>query len=382
LVAEQIEKFDTERRASFDQFLTNQPIFALGNPDELFRMLPFAATSDEDFVRHLSVPRMRAEKNREKKLQELVGTLVSGEQVPEEFPEIVRMAADGIHQNQLSSLAQHAARRRVVLDLLDALIRRVRETPESDDTYHLERTLHTLLVPMRVVSSKPVHLEQSAHDLWILDERLAFASGFASDRPLKDYVKESGEIDRPDLVVWDTMYGLGGVAKQGGTDTVDDIEPLSKVFVVELKHPGRRAYKPEERIDEQVMKYVRALRGGEIESFGRRKVTVTRDCQFHCIVVADFEGRVKEQVEAWDPIYRGKGRRIQLRGEYSNVSIEALEWSYVLSTARETNRALLDAAGLQGHGLTDFAKATLSSPSDLSALLATSEAENEDADTR
>lgn len=369
LVAAQIEKFDRLRRESFDHFLSNQPIYALGNPDEQFRLLPFSAIGDEDFVRHLAIPRMRAEKNRERKLQELVGTLVSGKQVPEDFPEIVRKAAEGIHQNERSSLAQHAARRRVVLDLLDALIRRVRADPNRDDTYHLEKTLHSLLAPMRILSSNPVHLEQSSHDLWIVDERLAFASGFASDQPIRNFVSESEKTDRPDIVLWDTMYGLGAVSRPGGAAAVDDIEPLSKIFIVELKHPGRRSYGPEESIEQQVMKYVRALRDGTIESFGRRKINVTRDCQFHCFIIADFVGRLGDQVDYWDPIYNRRGRRRQLGGEYSNVVIEAVEWDFVLSTARESNRALLDAAGLQPHGLTDFVAEPSRPSTDLTELL-------------
>jgi len=365
LIGDQIAEFDQARRAAFNLFLTNQPIFALGNPDELFKTLPMAATGDEAFVRHLAVPRMRAEKNREQRLRDLVGAVVSGEKVPEDFPELVKKAAEGIHQNERSSLAHHAARRRVVLDLLDALIRRVRENPDRADKYHLEKTLHSLLAPMRVISTEPSALERSAHDLWILDERLAFTSAFASDRPLRDFVVGSSEDDRPDLVIWDTQFGLGAVSSQGGVDAVDDIEPLSKVFIVELKHPGRTDYKPEERIEDQVTKYVRALKRGEIEGFGRRNIKVTADCQFHCIVVADFTGRLADQVSGWDHIYNKRGRRRQLGGEFSTVVMEAVEWDYVLSTARDTNRALLDAAGLQGHGLTDFVKeAQNSEPAD------------------
>lgn len=354
MISDQLTEFDRVRRGAFEQFLSNQPIFAVGSVEQLFSTLPVGATSDEAFVKHLSIPRMRAEKHREQRLRDLVGTVVSGDKVPEDFAEVVRRAADGIHENERNSLAQHAARRRVVLDLLDALIRRVRDNPDGEDRHHLEKTLHSLLVPMRVVSTDPRDIERSAHDLWIIDERLAFASGFASDRALRNFVAGSADKDRPDIVVWDTSFGLGSVSTQGGHDNVDDVEPLSRIFLVELKHPGRKSYGAEERISEQVVKYVRALRDGEIEGFGRKKIKITKDCQFHCFVVADFEGRLATEVEEWDPIYNDRGRRRQLGGVYSNVVIEAVEWDFVLSTARETNRALLDAAGLQKHSLSEF----------------------------
>jgi hypothetical protein len=71
---------------------------------------------------------MRREQERELTLGNLVGSLVSGGNIPENFSELVQRAAKGIRTNEMTSLAHHAARRKVVLDLLDRLIRRVRDS--------------------------------------------------------------------------------------------------------------------------------------------------------------------------------------------------------------------------------------------------------------
>ena len=208
---------------------------------------------------------------------------------------------------------------------------------------------------MRVIGTDPVTAEHSAHDLWILDERLAFAAGFASDIPMKNLLPRSENDDRPDIVLWDVLFGLGSIASRGGDEEVDDVEPLSKVFIVELKHPGRKSYSVEERVEDQVRKYVAAIKDGTTEGFGRRNIRVSRDCQFHCTVVADFHGGLKDEVSGWAYTLNKQGRASRLEGDFTNVTIEAVEWDYVLRTAREANAALLDAAGLQKARRTDFA---------------------------
>lgn len=353
-IADQVVEFDKMRRTTFHEFLNEQPIFAFGDAEEIFTSLPVGATTQEAYAQALVVPRMRAEKRRETKLSELIQGLISGDKVPEDFSEIVLEAAGGVQENERTSLAHHAARRRVVLDLLDQLIRRVRMKKDGEDVYHLEKTLHSLLVPMRTIGSDPKKWESAAHDLWIVDERLAFTSSFASDVPLKDFVVESGLEDRPDIVLWDIGFGLGPVDEAGGKTDIDDTRPLSEVFIVELKHPGRKNYGSEERIEDQVRKYAKAMMDGEVESFGKRKIKVSSDCQFHCLVVADFLGRLGDEVSGWDPIYNGLGRQRRLGGDFSGVTIEAIEWDYMLNSARTQNRALLSAAGMQKSGKTEF----------------------------
>ncbi|WP_156118002.1 ATP-binding protein [Paracoccus sp. PAMC 22219] len=356
-ISDQLSEFDKARRAEFDKFLRHQPIFGFANSDEIFASLPANAKSPEDFVSRLALPRFRAEQKREEALSSLVEKIVAGDQVPENFGEVVRRAAEGVQDNERAALGHHAARRRVVLDLMDRLIRRLRTSPDKDKN-HVENTLHTLLAPMKINSSNPEDEERAAHDLWLLDERLAFASGFSSDKRLAAVLAENDSDLRPDIFLWDVLYALGPVGNQGGAEDVEDTEPLSTVFIVELKHPGRENYKPDERIEDQVRRYVTEIKGGKIEGFGRRRIRVSDDCQFHCLVVADFHGKLAEEVSGWYYVHNRRGRERRLGGDHSSVIIQAVEWDYVLSTSRQANRALLDAAGLVRPRTTNFTQST------------------------
>ena len=353
--SDKFREWDKQRRLAFDLFLADQPIYAFSDPDELFdKQVPATATTPEQFVRSLSVVRMRREQEREQTLGNLVGSLVPGCDIPENFSELVQRAAKGIQTNEMTSLAHHAARRKVVLDLLDKLIRRVRETDAGKaDKHHLERTLHSLLVPMQMAGWDPDTVERSSHDLWILDERLTYTAGFSSDLQLRRSIKGSESEDRPDLLVWDVGFGLGPIAVPYGDDDVYELEQLQEVFIVELKKPGRTEYGPNDRLEDQLTKYIRELKAGEVESFGRRKIRVSHDCRFYCLVVADIEGQLKNgELSSWEPIDNGRGRRRELR--VMNTIIDVFEWSEVLRSARDRNRALLSMAGLSLRADTAF----------------------------
>ena len=357
VLSEKFREWDKQRRFAFDRFLADQPIYAFSNPDELFdQQVPATATTPEQFVRALSVVRMRREQERELTLGNLVGSLVSGGDIPENFSELVQRAAEGIQKNEMTSLAHHAARRKVVLDLLDKLIRRVRDTDSGKaDKHHLERTLHSLLVPMQIAGWDYDTVERSSHDLWILDERLTYTAGFSSDLQLRRSIKGSVSDDRPDLVVWDVGFGLGPISVPYGDEDVDEIEQLRDVFIVELKKPGRTEYGPSDRLEDQLTKYIRELKAGDVESFGRRKIRVSDDCRFYCLVVADIEGQLKNgELSSWEPIDNGRGRRRELR--VMNTIIDVFEWSEVLRSARDRNRALLSMAGLSLRADTAFSQ--------------------------
>ena len=174
-------------------------------------------------------------------------------------------AAEGIQASEQLALAHHVVRRKLVLELLDKLLLRLRERDGKPDDNQLEKTLHTIICPMRVRGDDPQELRSRAHDLWVVDERFAFTRAFSSDKRLDKILREGGGADRPDLLVWDLAFGMSATAKGGG-NKADLSEPLQKMLVVEFKKPGRRDYPDaKDQIEQQVLKYLAQLKGGEME---------------------------------------------------------------------------------------------------------------------
>jgi len=226
------------------------------------------------------------------------------------------------------------------------MIRRVRQREGKDDDYHLEKSLHSLIVPMGIRGDDHGERKSRAHDLWIVDERLAFTRAFSSDKRLDVLLKEGGTDVRSDLIIWNLAYGLGVTDPDRSPDHVDISEPLRKMMIVEFKRPGRKEYKGvEDQLEAQIIKYLSELKSGEIESFSKERIRVADDCIFYCYVVADIVGDLVHQLSGWQTTANGEGRIRPLLNAYRG-SIEVIQWRDLLNDAWLRNQASISAAGL------------------------------------
>ncbi|WGD29588.1 hypothetical protein AncyloWKF20_17725 [Ancylobacter sp. WKF20] len=344
LLPDQVAKFAKERRDNYVAFVERYPTFGFDTDDTQLKRVPFHAMAPEEFASGLIKYQIRREEDRQNSLQELIDAL-DLENVPIDLEASVAKAAKEIQNSEQLALAQHVVRRKLALEMLDKLIRRIRMRSGREDDHHLERTLHAFICPMGIMGDNVSELKSRAHDLWVVDERLAFTRAFSSDKRLDAVLAEGGSSDRPDLLVWNLAYGLGVTAAEN-PEVVDVSEPLRSMMVVEFKKPGRTVYaKAEDNIEQQITRYLAQLKGGEIETFDRAKVRVAEDCIFHCYVVADIRGDLDQQLSSWATTANGQGRVRPLNNAYRG-QIEVIQWQDLINDAWMRNRATLTAAGL------------------------------------
>lgn len=113
----------------------------------------------------------------------------SAENADEYYARLQKFVED---ENEIgkTSLAKYVVHRRVILELLDKYL----SQDQSTGDYGLEKTIHSLVFPMRS-TSEDVPFEQQ--NLWIIDERLTFHTFLSSDVPLnKTPVLENGSASR------------------------------------------------------------------------------------------------------------------------------------------------------------------------------------------
>jgi hypothetical protein len=349
MLPDQVRKYFVKRRERYESFVERYPTFGFDDDDTQLGRVPLHAATPEEFASFLVKFQIRRDEERQETLQRLIDALDSDVQFS--FGESVAEAAREIQASEQLALAQHVVRRKLALELLEKLITRIRLREGSSDDFHLERTLHSFICPMNVRGDDSAERKSRAHELWIVDERLAFTRAFSSDKRLDDVLVEAGSADRPDLFLWDLAYGLGSTDPDQ-PEAVDISEPLRTIMVVEFKKPGRRAYQgPKDQIEQQITRYLAQLQGEEIESFGRARVRVAKDCVFHCYVVADIVGDLELQLSGWNTTSNGQGRIRQLSGDYRG-QIEVVQWQDLVNDAWMRNRATLHAAGLSRKQLT------------------------------
>jgi hypothetical protein len=344
MLPDQVNKYFKKRRERYESFVERYPTFGFDDDDTQLGRVPLHAAKPEEFASFLVKFQIRRDEERQETLQRLIDALDSDE-VPFSFQQSVVDAAREIQASEQLALAQHVVRRKLALELLDKLITRIRSREDAADDFHLERTLHSFICPMNVRGDDPLEVKSQAHELWIVDERLAFTRAFSSDKRLDDVFIEGGSADRPDLFLWDLAYGLGSTDPEE-PDVVDVSEPLRTVMVVEFKKPGRKTYSgAKDQIEQQIIKYLAQMQGGEIETFNRSRVRIAKDCIFYCYVVADIVGDLTQQLSGWDTTSNGHGRIRALKGDYHG-QIEVVQWQDLVNDAWMRNRATLQAAGL------------------------------------
>lgn len=335
-MADEIVEFDSQRLGTMKDFVDEYPTFGFEEAEALLERTPKNAIKPEQFAQALIPIRIRRDKERNDTIQRIVAELGNGTAMPADMAASVRKAADEVRAEEQRQLAEYVLRRKIVLDVLEVLIRRIRDRADGSQDFQLESTLHQFICPMRVRGDDPTRIEQSDHDLWIVDERLTFTKYFASDVPFSQILAGGGPITRPDLVIYDRLHGLGAEGE----------DPLRRVMLVEFKQPGRRDYSERYSPMNQISEYITRLKNGEIEDFRGGRVRIADDCIFYCYVIADIVGKLDIHTSTWRTTSNGRGRIQDLGGKFRGV-IEIIEWADLLGDARLRNHAFLHATGLR-----------------------------------
>lgn len=228
-----------------------------------------------------------------------------------------------------TSLAQYVVHRRVILELLEKAL----SMDPSTGEYGLEKTVHSLVFPMRA-TSEDVPFEQQ--NLWILDERLTFHSFLSSDVRFDQLTAiESTSAARPDLLIFNHPLAFG----EGG-------EPLQSVVVVEFKKPDRSSFGDEDPIS-QVYRMVREIRDGKMKDHqGRYIRPANANVPAYCYVVCDLAPAVEIRIQNM-----GARRTPDNLGYYGfneslNAYYEVISYAKLLGDAQKRNRILFDKLNL------------------------------------
>lgn len=335
-IGDEVREFDDNRLGTLRSFVNEYPSFGFEDAEQLLERTPKNAVKPEEFARALIPFRIRRDKERNDTIEKIVAQLDGNQTIPADFAASVRQAADEIRAEEQRQLTEYVLRRKTVLDVMDVLLRRIREREDGSQNFQLEETLHQFICPMRLRGDDPSKVEQSDHDLWIIDERLTFQKYFASDVPFTQILVGENSTKRPDLLIYDRLYGLGAEGE----------DPLTKVMLVEFKHPGRRDYEERYSPMNQISEYITKLKAGQIEDFNNARVRIAEDCVFYCYVVADIVGKLEIHTNGWRTTSNGRGRIQELGGKFRGI-VEVVEWKDLLADARLRNHAFLHAAGLR-----------------------------------
>lgn len=173
-----------------------------------------------------------------------------------------------------SKLAEYVVHRSYILKHLNSHLQK-----SEKGKYSKEEIIHNLIFPLKKTSDD-IQLEE--HNLWVIDERLAFHDYLASDKPLTSVeVTESKSLKRPDLVVFNQTHLL------------NDDDKYSSVVLVEFKKPMRDDYNESDNPISQITDYVIELQNNNATDKQGRPISIRKGTPFYGYIISDLTPKLR-----------------------------------------------------------------------------------------
>tara|TARA_R110002124_G_scaffold164209_2_gene331550 strand:- start:3214 stop:5220 length:2007 start_codon:yes stop_codon:yes gene_type:complete len=285
-----------------------------------FSALPMRP-SNQDIELHLQKRKYEKEVATRTQVAEILNS-----EDPDELTTKIAGVIESISESSKNDLIHYVSMRRCVIDLFSRSLE-----IGVDGKHQSEGEVHDIIMPRRKDSEE---LNYDAHNLWILDERLNFASYVSSDKPLR---LSSG--DRTDVTVYNRRVAFRG-----------DNEASNPITIFEFKRPQRDDFAdPSSKEDpvQQIVRYVNQIREGKFKTPTGRDIIVNDTTPFYGYVVCDLTAKVKRWLEfeqQFTPMPDGLG---WFRW-FGNISLymEVISWTKLLRDAEMRNKIFFNKLGI------------------------------------
>jgi hypothetical protein len=228
-----------------------------------------------------------------------------------------------------SDLARYVFDRKLVLQFLQKLL-----GLQDSGKYVLEEKVHRLIFPMGETSDD-VPFEN--HNLWLLDERLAYHRYLASDKQLrKTGPLVSDSKKELDLIVFDKACAFTDVT----------MGPFQAITIIEFKRPMRTSYSDDENPFDQILNYIDEIRAGKAMTPDSRNIPISDGVHFYCYIVADKTDLLEQQAYRAELEKTPDGQGFFGYKKHYRAYIEFISYTKLLDGARQRNHAFFEKLGL------------------------------------
>lgn len=253
---------------------------------------------------------------------------------PDEYKRKVKSLVERMEPTGKADLAEYIIYRKTVLHLFEKALK-----IKDDGSFVKEDVIHNYVFPIKKSTDE---ISYEKHNLWLLDERLAYNTYIASDKPFaqiagyEDSSKEE-KRKRPDIYAYTFS-----------TAEPDNIgSPYKSLDIFEFKRPMRDDYKPDENPYNQIKDYLGIIRQGNAKTKDKRSFRVLDGGLIYCHVICDFTQSLTNMLERED--FKRVGTQdwyIKYHQAY-NAFIEVKSFDFVLELATKRNKILFDKLGLK-----------------------------------
>lgn len=229
-----------------------------------------------------------------------------------------------------ADLAEYVAHRKVILEYYEKYLGWNKENNKP----YKEEFIHNLIYPMGATSNE---ITYEKHNLWIIDDRLAFSDFVSSDKAFSLLNNlESTSNDRADLL-FDSKKIFSN----------NDNTDLDTVTIVEFKRPERDDYNDKDNPISQIYNYIDEIKEGKIRKNTGRPVSVTNNAKFYCYIICDITKKIESFARKANFIEMSDGSGYFLFSNNYNAYIEIISFNKVLQDCKKRNNILFKKLGLE-----------------------------------
>ena len=330
-LADPINSLIDAKAQTIERVVTNFPRYSYLVQDrkEFARELPLNSKTEEAIYQAMSVYDYRETRD----LRRDLNALVSAESEPTqtvEFKQKLDQVMKRVGEQERASLAEYVSKRKLIIDLLE---HRLGFEDKEKQRLYTEEAVHKVICPLKVNSGD---IEYGNHNLWLIDDRLAYYDFWASDQQIRKYAKSSECADRPDLI----LFQGSNLLQREGTD--------QPIVIVEFKRPARTEYSDDENPIKQIYDYIRELREHKVTDNNGKLITqIGADTPFFCYLICDITPRLKAILEDYkiNQTLPG-GRGFFGYNDTRRAYVEVLQYGQIVKDARLRHEAFFKELGI------------------------------------
>lgn len=225
-----------------------------------------------------------------------------------------------------ATLAEYIAHRKVILDLLEMGIKK-----SDDGKFQKEKFIHNLIYPMRKNSDDESY---DNHNLWLIDEKLAYSSYISSDIPFANDNKQ----ERTDLMILNNPVAV--------TDYVNDGSFFDTITLFELKRPMRNDYTDNDNPITQLFDYVDKILSGEAKDKDGRPIKAGDNTKFYLYAVCDVTSKLQRILKQRGFNFTPDGIGYFLNNPTYNAYVEVLPFDKMINDSKKRNKVLFNKLGV------------------------------------
>lgn len=321
--SEQIEQLTQKRIEKVKEFVNNHPRYRqlLKYRSNEIKRIP-STLSDEKMELELFKIQQSLDLEVKKEAAEAL-KFISSDTDKEDFTQKHYDLFNKIIEVGNSKLSEYVLHRKLVLDLFEKLL----------NEKATEKAVHNLIFPLRTLSDE-IGFED--HNLWMIDDKLAYHKYLASDKKFKAIAPINSESkERPDLMVFNRPFAFS-----------NDNKPYRSIVLVEFKRPMRDDYSDEENPIAQINRYAREIIEGEAKDKNSREFDFREYTPIYAYIVCDLTKKLKSYAK--DGGYRllPNGDGYFFFNDNYNMYVEILSFDKILNDSRERNQVLFDKLNL------------------------------------